>query len=73
MTYLLTRKKSTSFLSKYKLNINNISLKEEKNSVVNSQRYKQLLVLANIYINNKDKIITTKKCKALYQILLNAD
>jgi len=73
MTNSLTRKRSTSFLSKHELNISDVSLRERKNSVVKSRRYEQLLISADIYMNDDDKMISTKECKTLCQTLLNAD
>jgi hypothetical protein len=50
-----------------------VSLREGKNSLVKSRRYEQLLVSAGIYMDDEDKVATTKECKALCQTLLNAD
>jgi len=73
MIYLLTRKRSTPSLSKHKSDINSVSLKEGKNPAVKNRRYEQLLTSAGIYMDDDDKVATTKECKALCQTLLNTD
>ncbi len=73
MTNSLTRKRSTPFLSKHESNISGVSLREGKNPAVKSRRYEQLLISAGIYMDDDDKVVSTKECKALCQTLLNAD
>ena len=73
MTHSLTRKRSTPSLSKHESDISGISLREGKNPAVKSRRYEQLLVSAGIYMDDEDKVATTKECKALCQTLLNTD
>lgn len=73
MTHSLTQKRSTSSLSKNESDISDVSLREGKNPLVKSQHYKQILVSASIYINDDDKVITTKECMTLYQTLLNVN
>jgi len=73
MTHSLTRKRSTPSLSKHESDISGVSLREGKNPAVKSRRYEQLLTSAGIYMDDDDKVATTKECKALCQTLLNAD
>lgn len=73
MTHSLTRKRSTSSLSKHESDITGVSLREGKNPAVKSRRYEQILVSAGIYMDDDDKVATTNECKALCQTLLNAD
>ncbi len=73
MTHSLTRKRSTPSLSKHESDTSGLSLREGKNPAVKSRRYEQLLISAGIYMDDEDKVSTTKKCKALCQNLLNAD
>ena len=73
MAYLLTRKRSTPSLSKYGSDLSSVPLREGKNPAVKSRRYEQLLISISIYIDDNDKVATTKECKALCQTLLNDD
>ncbi len=73
MAHSLTRKRSTPSLSKNESDISGVSLREGKNPLVKSRRYEQILVSAGIYMDDDDKVATTKECKALCQTLLNAD
>ena len=73
MTHSLIRKRSTSSLSKHESDISDVFLREEKNAVVKSRRYEKLLALADIYMNDDDKMTTTIECKTLCQTLLNAN
>ncbi len=73
MTHSLTRKRSTSSLSKHESDISDVSLREGKNPAVKSRRYEHLLMSAGIYMDDDDKVATTKECKALCQTLLNTD
>ncbi len=73
MTHSLIRKRSTPSLSKHESDISGVSLREGKNPVVKSRRYEHLLMSAGIYMNDDDKVVTTKECKALCQTLLNTD
>ena len=66
MTHSLTRKRSTPSLSNNKSDISGVSLREGKNPAIKSRRYEQILASADIYIDNNDKVVTTKECKALY-------
>ncbi len=72
MTYLLTRKRSTPSLSKYKSDISGVSLREGKNPLVKSRRYKIILTSARIYIG-KPKMPPTNKYKSLYKNMLHAE
>ncbi len=71
MSKPLTRKRSTPSLSKHESDISGVSLREGKNPAVKSRRYEQLLISAGIYMDDDDKVATTKECKALCQTLLN--
>ena len=73
MTHSLTRKRSTPSLSKHESDISGVSLREGKNPAVKSRRYEQLLISAGIYMDDDDKVATTKECKALCQTLLRTD
>ncbi|MCJ1427645.1 hypothetical protein MMC29_005549 [Sticta canariensis] len=73
MAHSLTRKRSSPSLSKHESDISGVSLREGKNPVVKSRRYEQLLTSAGIYMDDDDKVATTKECKALCQALLNTD
>ena len=73
MTHSLTRKRSTPSLSKHESDITGVSLREGKNPAVKSRRYEQILLSAGIYMDDDDKVATTKECKVLCQTLLNAD
>jgi len=53
--------------------ISDISLREGKNPVVKSRRYEHLLTSVGIYMDDDDKVTTTKECKSLCQTLLNAE
>ena len=73
MTHSLTRKRSTPSLSKHESDISGVSLREGKNPAVKSRRYEQILAAAGIYMDDNDKVATTKECKALCQTLLNTN
>lgn len=73
MTHSLTRKRSTPSLSKHESDISGVSLREGKNPAVKSRRYEQILAAAGIYMDDDDKVATTKECKALCQTLLNTN
>ena len=66
MVYSLTRKRLTPSLSKHESDISGVSLREGKNPLVKSRRYKQILISTGIYIDNNDKITTINDSKALY-------
>ena len=72
MTNSLTRKRSSSSLSKHESDLSGISLRDGKNPAVKSRRYEQVLASASIYMDDEDRLATTKECKALCQTLLNA-
>ena len=73
MTHSLTRKRSTPSLSKHESDISGVSLREGKNPAVKSRRYEQILAAAGIYMDDDDKVATTKECKALCQTLFNTN
>ncbi|MCJ1305243.1 hypothetical protein MMC08_008057 [Hypocenomyce scalaris] len=80
IAHSLTWKRSTpslseheSDLSEHESDISGVSLREGKNPAVKSRRYEHLLISAGIYMDDDDKVATTKECKALCQTLLNAD
>lgn len=73
MTHSLTRKRSTPSLSRHESDISGVSLREGKNPAVRSRRYEQLLTSAGIYMDDDDKVATTKECKANCQSLLDTD
>ena len=73
MTHSLTQKRSSLSLGKHESDISGVSLGEGKNPAVKSRRYEQLFISAGIYMDDDDRVATTKECKALCQTLLNAD
>ena len=72
MTHLLTRKRSTPSLSKHESDISSVSLREGKNPLVKSRRYKTILASARIYIG-KPKMPPTNEYKSLYKNMLHAE
>ena len=74
MTHSLTRKRSTSSLSKHESDISEVSLREEKNSAVRSRRYQQILESVNIYMGQPElHLSVTQNEKILCQELLSKE
>jgi len=74
MSKSLTRKRSTSSLSKHELNISGVSLREGKNLVVRSSRYQQILEFVSIYMGQPESHLrSTQTDKALCQELLKKE
>ena len=65
IAYSFTRKRSTPSLSKHELDISGVSLRDGKNPLIKSRRYKTILVSNYIYIDNDDKVTTTNESKVL--------
>jgi len=74
MSKSLTRKRSTSSLSKHESNISGVSLREGKNLVVRSSRYQQILEFVSIYMGQPESHLrSTQTDKALCQELLKKE
>ena len=74
MTHSLIRKRSTSSLSKHESDINDVSLREEKNPLVKSRRYEQILKSVDIYMSQPEPHLRAIKVdKALCRELLNKE
>ncbi len=74
MSKSLTRKRSTSSLSKHESNISDVSLREGKNLVVRSSRYQQILEFVSIYMSQPESHLrSTQTDKTLCQELLKKE
>jgi len=72
MTHSLTQKRFISSLSKHDSDISGVSLREEKNLVVKSRRYKTILAFASIYMS-KLKMSSTNECKNFCKTMLHVE